>query len=607
MPHALRGPFTQGAAPTFDNPEWLTSLDDYAALYSTSGLNVLDPDYGVAGDGTTDDGAEIVAVITAAGNNGTTIFPNALYRVSPLTTLTFSKLVGLGGSSLRPANDTMTVLTLEAGSGLASGDFQLVRDLTIDGTGKTGITGLDSDVAGATAHASIILENVYIANCDTIAFNLRHTQFVRTYNLRATAGGGVGMYLKNHATQGGANSHDHYGLHLVQKAVGVVVDGTGLLPVGALHFYNPQVLENTVCGMAFFEAHGVHIYGGSPEMNATGAATYSFDGHTIKRSSMYLNYSRVNVKNISIAEASANPVFLLENKSVLTLENCDGYGGGGVLVSCDASSGVHLLGAHQALGVVQNVLSWPDALMPSIYSAQQTLYGQPVHSIDPTVPVLYSELAPNFAARGTTPPTMSFVEDADLDYCRQAVFTANAGGVDANAVEKDLGTGVGSRDSLFTVLLKSSIDTQIAVNLYDGALFHAYAESNIYLKAGKTTKLVLGRRNIPGGAWKLIFYPVSNDAPTIKFAALQVYQGTIDTAATTADVAKIVKHGAFNPGVIRDTQTNLTSLTATVNTTGKYPGKQVWDTTNNRPVFAAGQTAASVWKDGANATVHTPV
>lgn len=58
---------------------------------------------------------------------------------------------------------------------------------------------------------------------------------------------------------------------------------------------------------------------------------------------------------------------------------------------------------------------------------------------------------------------------------------------------------------------------------------------------------------------------------------------------------------------ITDTQTNLTNVAAAINTTGKYAGKPVWDSTNNRPVWAAGSSAASVWKDGANATVHTPV
>lgn len=56
-----------------------------------------------------------------------------------------------------------------------------------------------------------------------------------------------------------------------------------------------------------------------------------------------------------------------------------------------------------------------------------------------------------------------------------------------------------------------------------------------------------------------------------------------------------------------DTQTNLRAIGNAINTTNKYAGKQVFDTTNNKPVWAVGSTAGSVWVDGAGTTVHTPV
>ena len=55
------------------------------------------------------------------------------------------------------------------------------------------------------------------------------------------------------------------------------------------------------------------------------------------------------------------------------------------------------------------------------------------------------------------------------------------------------------------------------------------------------------------------------------------------------------------------TQTNLRSLAATINASGKYAGKPAWDTTNSRPVWSAGALAASVWVDATGATAHTPV
>ena len=43
-----------------------------------------------------------------------------------------------------------------------------------------------------------------------------------------------------------------------------------------------------------------------------------------------------------------------------------------------------------------------------------------------------------------------------------------------------------------------------------------------------------------------------------------------------------------------------------INTAGKFAGKQVWDSTNNVPLWAAGVGANDVWIDGTGATVITP-
>lgn len=51
---------------------------------------------------------------------------------------------------------------------------------------------------------------------------------------------------------------------------------------------------------------------------------------------------------------------------------------------------------------------------------------------------------------------------------------------------------------------------------------------------------------------------------------------------------------------------NLGDITNAINTAGKFAGKQVWDSTNNVPLWAKGATAGSVWIDGAGATIITP-
>ena len=54
------------------------------------------------------------------------------------------------------------------------------------------------------------------------------------------------------------------------------------------------------------------------------------------------------------------------------------------------------------------------------------------------------------------------------------------------------------------------------------------------------------------------------------------------------------------------TTSDLDSLSSLVNTEGKYEGKQVFNTTTNKPVYAVGSSASSVWVDATGATAHTP-
>lgn len=54
------------------------------------------------------------------------------------------------------------------------------------------------------------------------------------------------------------------------------------------------------------------------------------------------------------------------------------------------------------------------------------------------------------------------------------------------------------------------------------------------------------------------------------------------------------------------TTTQLEDVAAQVNLE-KHEGKEVWNTTTGRPVWASGPLAADVWVDHAGTTVHTPV
>lgn len=55
-----------------------------------------------------------------------------------------------------------------------------------------------------------------------------------------------------------------------------------------------------------------------------------------------------------------------------------------------------------------------------------------------------------------------------------------------------------------------------------------------------------------------------------------------------------------------DTEANLALATSTVNTVGKYEGRQAFDTTNDRPVWASGATATDPWKYADGTVAVTP-
>lgn len=54
------------------------------------------------------------------------------------------------------------------------------------------------------------------------------------------------------------------------------------------------------------------------------------------------------------------------------------------------------------------------------------------------------------------------------------------------------------------------------------------------------------------------------------------------------------------------TTANLVAIGHAINTTGKVAGKMVFNTTTNKPVFAAGATAGALWLNPDATTAHTP-
>ena len=59
-------------------------------------------------------------------------------------------------------------------------------------------------------------------------------------------------------------------------------------------------------------------------------------------------------------------------------------------------------------------------------------------------------------------------------------------------------------------------------------------------------------------------------------------------------------------GVVSQTSTQLNDIGGAINTSGKYAGRKVWNSTVGYFVYAVGSAAADVWVDGSGVTVNTP-
>ena len=65
-------------------------------------------------------------------------------------------------------------------------------------------------------------------------------------------------------------------------------------------------------------------------------------------------------------------------------------------------------------------------------------------------------------------------------------------------------------------------------------------------------------------------------------------------------------YGYFSPGVT-STTTALEAVANAINTTGKYTGKMVWNTTTGLPLWADGPAAADTWSLATGVATHSPI
>lgn len=265
--------------------------------------------------------------------------------------------VDLGNVTLRLSGSECTGISQQNTVPLQVSSYFEIRGGTIDCVAQPAATGIYIG-----NHATARIENTTVVGCtDPTSSQANPTAGVVLYGTQFGEFEGLHLYgnfvgLKIYSvTTGGGNSNTFNGLQVTgygdaRTPAGVMLAVLGPYNQGGNHFYNFNPLSNSVAAMAIFGANGtpssVYVDGGSPEVNASGAESVQIDGFEIKRSSTYVNFAYLYWNDISIGEATANPVVLGENHSQMILKNPLGYGNSaGQITACDATSKTIVEGA----------------------------------------------------------------------------------------------------------------------------------------------------------------------------------------------------------------------------------------------------------------------
>lgn len=412
-------------------------------------------------------------------------------------------------------------------------------------TNSTGIT--------LANNAEVDLEDISISGCTNAGILVSEAQF-GTMNAMNIYNNTVGIKMYPSNANGGANSWTISNSTIENNTVGYIQSAVGLtFGQGSNILSNVNFLTNSVAAIATFGGGGgffstLYIWGGAPEANASGAATVTIDGNVVKRASLYSNFTDVYIHDETIAEAAANPVFIIENKTHLVVNNMCCYGSPtGRLVSADTTSSAEFHGRFSTNGYVDNVVSFPDIIGQATDFSMQ----------GPARLRLDTKIQQDYAGNPMTPAfvditgsvSQAIVSDPLYGPVSTVTHAASVGNTSTNRVNfgniMSTTTSVTS-DYLVCGLMQSS--TNGPYQLFGNASF-AIGMAPIHPLPGWNSVCMYGQ-NVPAGqSVQLVGFPLDSSGPTVSFTGLEVAQAPSGSPAALALMGFILKTGAVNPNL----------------------------------------------------------
>jgi len=447
--------------------------------------------------------------------------------------------------------------------------------------------GVDGVLLGA-ATGKFNLQDLSIANCSDSssgAYGLEYygAQFVEARGVQLN-GNYVGLKLYSTASGGGGNSNSFYGLQIAGGTVGVLAGALGTWGQGQNYFFNPTVNGNSLTAFAVFGVPGsafpqdFHVYGGAPEANAGGSASSAtIDGFTVYKATLYASNANVFFTDVQDEDATANPLYILQNGSTLSLANSGGYGNiSGQVTQVDSTSKVIELGNHGYIGVTNGVTVWPSSL--SFAQASYALTGTPITTAASDIPNSYTSNSFNIAfsdINGSV--SQQTYNDPVYGTVNSVTHAASVGSPSTNRV--NLGVVIPSptqtSDMVVSFLIKADRNCSYSVAQYGSGGY--YITLNLVANTWTRVLMVLPSQPSGGNNFNLIGSPEDSSGPTVSFTRLMGYSGA-SGPITRQIIGRISQTGYIYVPQIEDSTGTVNTGSSNITTTGTMNAGTVIDT-----------------------------